>query len=170
VSLIGSCVFGLFGAKVHILVTGQSLSLDLRFTEVFNETVDGYGKSRLAEAISVVEPVASNMVVLAEEFLAFFGVGDRKILERGLCQNRNLEDRLAAGFQDAKELAHRFAVFRDVFEDMAAENDVECVIRVTDVGDVHRSHDVFAPEISGQVVDGIGVLEHVRYRRFGSDV
>jgi hypothetical protein len=120
---IGSCVFGIFGAEVHIFVTRQSLSPDLCFTEVSNETVDGDRKTRLSEAISVVEPVASNMVILAEEFLAFFGVGDRKILERRLCQNRNLENRPAAGFQDAEELGYRLSVFRDVFEDMAAEND-----------------------------------------------
>ena len=76
------------------------------------------------------------MVGLSEGSQASLGGGDGVVLVGGFAFEGDEDECPSAGFEDASQFAQGFAIVGDMLEDVAAENDIEGIVRELDVGDV----------------------------------
>ena len=97
--------------------------------------------------------------MLSEQPLPFFGARDGRILKRHVGGDRHLKNRPAAALENTPEFAHRLSVVGDVFENMAAVDDIERVIAILDVRDVHPHHRTGIGQVRREVIDVLRSLE-----------
>ncbi len=113
------------------------------------------------EAGFAVWSIYSDVIVLAEKAFSFLWVGNRGVLKGFVCIDWRQYDCPAVGFQYPGHFSHGFMVVGDVFEDVAAEDDVEGIVGVADVGYVHLLCDIGPVQVSGNAVE-VGYLVEPR--------
>jgi len=106
------------------------------------------------QSIAEVAAVQAKVIVLTVRSFALLRGRDRIVLEgvRERQLDRMLEDRSPRWSQDAAELPHRPRVVGDVLEDVAAQDDVEAVIRMRDLFHGELGHATRAGEEIGRHV------------------
>lgn len=117
--------------------------------------------------------VFADVVVLAEDFFALARVGDGGVFEGCVgdgVEEGDLEDCEAVWFEDAVDFTHGLDVVADVFEDVVAEDDVECVLGEWYLVDIHFYFGEGGFDVGGYVFVAVDFFESVYEAGFGGDV
>jgi len=126
-------------------------------------------KTSFTKTLSEIIPIPSNMILLPEVFLSALCRSNRWIFISGFTfhVDGDLENGPSAGFENAEQLPYGQAVVRDVFKDVGAEYDVECVVLEVYIRDVHLHHRQGRGDIGADVVEVGEPLERFLEDRFG---
>lgn len=109
-------------------------------------------KAGISEPVGIVCTVAPNVIVLPEQTCPFLLVRDRGIVN-GWCArgNRDEQNGLAVNPKDPTEFTHRPSVIDDMFQNVTAVDEVECLVGVIDVHHVHSNVDASSAYVRGHV-------------------
>ena len=124
--------------------------------------MDRDGESGIPKTIGDIRAVPPDMITLPEDTKPLIRVDNGRIFERLVLRHGNDDQRPAIGGEDAMQLLHRPSVIRHVLEDMAADDDVESLVRELDVGHIQVQIDIFPFEIGGSIA-GTQTLAEERF-------
>jgi hypothetical protein len=107
--------------------SSQPQAFHRRRVEFANKRVHTNVESGLSEPVWIITPVDPNMIWVPKQTCALVGVSDGWVFERTLpiVVKRDEQDRPGTGSQNPVELTHRSAIFSDVLEYVAANDNIE---------------------------------------------
>ena len=91
------------------------------------------------------------MVSLTEDTEPLIGISDARVFDGPSPGHGHDHQRPTIGSEDSVELLHRPAIVGDVLEDMAADDDIEGLIRELEVGHIQSQVDVLSVQVCGSI-------------------
>ena len=111
----------------------------------------GHYETRTPQPICDVGPVPPDMVSLTEDTEPLIGISDARVFDGPSPCHGHDDQCPTIGSKDTVKLLHRLAIVGDMLEDMAADDDIEGLVRELEVRHIQSQVDVLSVEVCGLI-------------------